>query len=576
MCQTGGALNKGTLEASIEPRARWSGLLLVLCAALIYSALHVGFRLLASDVLGEEDVIDIVLVQDLRAGYDGFPRQPPLYDWVLWAVQQVLGPSLASFLVIKYLALIATVGFLYLAALRVLKDRLFAILSVEALALIYSIAWRYHEGFNHEILAMVAVMVTFWLFLRTIDYSRLIDFVLLGIGVGFGALTEPSYLVFFAALLLGSMLQVSMRRRLLKPELALTFVIAVAMASPYLLWLFEEPRRLSALWQPMVDYWSRLPGLLWDALRGPFAYLAPLIFILPLMFPRFLSTAWSDLKAPLNRSDEPDYERFILHCALISFGFCLLGAVVFSFKRLPIHGYMPFYLTSVVWLFGVARRAAGTTQYVKRFTRLALAIAVIALCARLANMFVLDPVCNICRWGIPYAGLAEEMRARGFENGTILSANNELAGNLRQLFPDSPIVTRKFPKFTPESVQGEQKGFYTAIKPRGKRVAIVWEADFSDRQVEKYLQGLLQVPWKASDADVVRVPWKHLWRPTGYRWSAWKVIILDVEDKRERESKRLLLETSRRVASVSIKTPNILKIKVSRVRSGVQDRVCDR
>ena len=137
-----------------------SGLLLVLAIVTVYACLHAGFRLLASDVLGEDDVYDIVFSQELRIAYDAFPRQPPLYNWVLWAVQQVLGPSLESFLLIKYTALVASAGFLYLAARRALANTLFALLTVESMALIYSISWRFHEGFTHEVGAMVAVLAT--------------------------------------------------------------------------------------------------------------------------------------------------------------------------------------------------------------------------------------------------------------------------------------------------------------------------------------------------------------------------------------------------------------------------------
>ena len=63
-------------------------------------------------------------------------------------------------------------------------------------------------------------------------------------------------------------------------------------------------------------------------------------------------------------------------------------------------------------------------------------IALIALSARLANMFVYDPVCKICRWGIPYAGLAAELQKRGFKPGpqsVVVVAEPELGGNLRSV-----------------------------------------------------------------------------------------------------------------------------------------------
>ena len=86
---------------------RMRGLAIALGGVLLYVLLHAGFRLLASSTLGEDDTLDQILVQELRAGYN--PRQPPLYDWVLFYIQKALGTGVLSFLAIKYAALTATV-----------------------------------------------------------------------------------------------------------------------------------------------------------------------------------------------------------------------------------------------------------------------------------------------------------------------------------------------------------------------------------------------------------------------------------------------------------------------------------
>ena len=57
------------------------------------------------------------------------PRQPPLYEWLLWSVQQLTGPTLPSFLLIKYGLLTATVAFLYLAATRIFRTWGYAVLA---------------------------------------------------------------------------------------------------------------------------------------------------------------------------------------------------------------------------------------------------------------------------------------------------------------------------------------------------------------------------------------------------------------------------------------------------------------
>lgn len=525
-------MSEATIETGGEARGGEQtarGLAFVLAMVAAYSLLHAGFRLLASHVLGEDDVLDIVLTQDLAAGYEAFPRQPPLYDWVLWAVQQVTGPRFENFLVIKYAALIASAGFLYLAARRALGDRLFALLTVESLALIYSISWRYHEGFTHEVGAMVAVLATTWLLLRILQEGRTADYAGLAVAMGLGFLTEPAYTVFLATFLLAVTVQPALRPALFRPPLAIAVLAALAIASPYLVWLIDEPRRLVWLTGLWHDGWSFNANGIWDAVRGPVAYLSPLLFILPVIFPGWLKTAWADLQHRPFGDEPADYERLILHASGLAFVTSIIGALVFEVSGLAVHVLMPLYLASVIWLFGVARRSGYEPLHVQRFARLALAIAIIAFVARMANLYVMDPVCQTCRWGIPYAKLAQEMHARGVEDGsTIISLDNELSGNLRTLFPNSAVVTRLYPDFTPEG----------ADWTRG-RVAYLWDGALSADAAQRHLRFLLPKGIEAGDGELISVPWRSLWRETGYRQSRWYLLVV------EKGAKKRIVNTGR-------------------------------
>ncbi len=525
MAETAIEPEKAASEAVAPPAVRTRGLYFVLAVAAGYAILHAVFRLIASDVLGEDDVIDMIFAQELRFGYDAgsaagyaFYRQPPLYNWVLWAVQQVTGPRFESFLLIKYTALVAAAGFLYLAARRALNDALFALLTVESLALIYSISWRYHEGFTHEVGAMVAVLATTWLMFRIIQDQRPIDFVWLSLAMGLGFLTEPPYVVFLLAMLVAVLLQPGLRGRLFKPALGLAILGGVAIASPYLLWLMDSPERLLWLTDPWRQGFQWNGDGFWDAVRGPVAYLSPLLFILPVMFPGWLKIAWADLKRVPWREQDGDLELMVLHAAIIAYVLSLVGAVVFMIDGLAVHVLMPLFLASVIWLFGVARRAGNDAVHVKRFGQLAAGIAVFAFVARMANLYVMEPVCKTCRWGVPFDKLGIEMKARGFQDGgTIVSLEHELSGNLRQVFPNAKVVTRAYPIFTPPD----------ADWTRG-RVAYIWDADEMDpKTAQRFVKLLLPKGITASDAELVRVPWDSLWRETGYRHSRWYLLIVE-------------------------------------------------
>src|SRR5262245_52159576 len=94
-----------------------------IAAASLYSALHIAARLIASGNLGEDDPYDAVLTQTLQLGY--VPGQPPLYDWALWLIQQVTGPGVLSFQLLKYGLLTATCGFIFASARRAMRGDAF-------------------------------------------------------------------------------------------------------------------------------------------------------------------------------------------------------------------------------------------------------------------------------------------------------------------------------------------------------------------------------------------------------------------------------------------------------------------
>lgn len=510
-------MTTATAAATAETR-KPAGLAAVLAVVLLYCAIHAGFRLLASGNLGEDDPLESLHVQRLLPIYAA--PQPPLYDWVLWLVQRWVGTGVAGFLLIKYAALTATAGFLYVTALRVLKERVWAILAVESMALIYQIAWRYHEGFTHEVGAMVAVAATLWAFERVVSVGRARDFLLLGLIAGLGLMTEMTYWMFLGTLLIAALVQPAIRARLADWRLGLAAALALLIASPYLTALAQETKPLNFVVRHSTSAWVNAGKGLLDALRGPLFYLSPLIVLLPLFIPDFLKTALGDLKAALTsgpRGVEPDLERLVLTQALAGVALCIAGAVALGASGYAMHRLMPLYLPSVIWLMGVASRSSPDPKPRRRFAAFAALIAAVALSARLANMFVLDPVCKICRWGVPYAGLAAELQARGFEGeGVVLAPSTELAGNLRRFFPNARFTSAQ----APQPLEWAH--------PRTGKWVVVWgdEAPAAVQQmIGAALPNVAKMEFDIARAEAVSVPWHHLWRPTGYRSSRWHVLV---------------------------------------------------
>lgn len=160
------------------------GLLIVIGVGIAYGLAYSILRLSLSDNLPQDDTTSNVLTQTLALGY--VPRQPPLYEWLLWSVQQLTGPALPSFLLIKYGLLTGTVAFLYLAATRIFHERSFAILAGLSPFLLFQFAWNLHEGVTHSMVLTCAVAASLWAFMRINESGRVTDYLLFGLVVGLG------------------------------------------------------------------------------------------------------------------------------------------------------------------------------------------------------------------------------------------------------------------------------------------------------------------------------------------------------------------------------------------------------
>jgi hypothetical protein len=96
--------------AAMADRSSWLWSLWgVVAIGLAYGLVYTSMRLAISHNLPQDDVTANILAQTLEPGY--VVRQPPLHEWLLWSVQRLTGPTLLSFLIIKYGLLTATLPF---------------------------------------------------------------------------------------------------------------------------------------------------------------------------------------------------------------------------------------------------------------------------------------------------------------------------------------------------------------------------------------------------------------------------------------------------------------------------------
>lgn len=492
----------------------------VLAVVAAYALVHSAARLLASGNLGEDDPYDNLLIQVLAPGYG--VRQGPLYDWALWLLQQVLGTGVQAFLVLKYGLLVAMAGWLFLVTRRVTGSALWGFMAVDAMALVYQIFWRFHEGFTHRVGAMALAVATVWALLRLVDRGRRRDYALFAILAGLGLLTEHTYAVFLVALLAAAGLQPSIRRQVYAAPMLAMLPITALIVAPYAAWLLADPQRGADFVSGLVSVTARhtpedVLHALRDALSFPVLVLSPYIFILPAVFPGVLKTLFRQTPIRPAPGVAPDFGQFILHLLLIE----LAWLVLFDVLLLPrsdyaVHSLLPMFVIALAWLTEKARQSRPSPARIKAFVAIMLTLTVLAFLGRAANMFVLDPVCSKCRWGIPYARLAEHIRATGIGDGTIVVDEEGLGGNLRRFFPDARFVLMAKGGIVPPET----------ARSRAGRTLLVWQVNKDPLEVPRVLHAYLPAGPGTLQPELVKVPWQHLWKPDGYRYSTWAILPL--------------------------------------------------
>lgn len=488
----------------------------------LYGVMHGLLRMVLTSSIGQDDVIANLYVQTLEWGYN--KRQPPLYEWLLWAVQQFTGPTLVSFLIVKYVLLTVMGVFVYASARQITGSAKWAALSVFSLSLCYQIGQNVHEGVTHTLVLSCAIAATFWAFLRLCERGRITDYLIFGLCIGVGFLGKYGFVAFLVTLFGAALLQQPLRARLSLRGLGLSLLVGAIVMAPFALWLLDVDKSLSAISgsgmrQSGLGYFGSLLKGLPPAIYAPFEFVTPLIIILPLFFTGMIGAVRNaGLFERGGGGGEPDYERLLLNMFLIACVLLVALVIFFSFTRILARYMHPFALTFVIWLVAQARRGESGPGQVRRYCICMISFAVVVFGWRAVNLVVADPICNSCRQLVPYEPVAEALKAHGFKHGLIITMDRHTGGNMRRLFQDDWVAGLNNPVYIPP------KDAVGAVS----QIAVVWSSSAKDAKLPPKAMSLVEAYGFEAEGDVValRVPWSHAWRETGYRHTDWRFVIL--------------------------------------------------
>ncbi len=470
---------------------------------VIYGFLHGLAARLSGPALALDDVKLNVVAQSWAAGY--LTENPPLYEYLLILSQSVAGPTLISFLIVKYALLTASGVFAFLIAREAGSGRPWAAATAFSMILLYQIGWNYHQAFTHTMALIAATLFFWWAFFRFLRGGGGTA-ALLGAAVGLGLLAKYSFAAALAAAFIAGALNAPARRALISPRIMAAVAVAAIIVAPHLYWLASQNEGVAAaaasrLQGAGASHFSRaVAGL-------PVAAFAMASFFLPfaLIAGAIFRPHGADL-APRSGA-----ERLLRDAGGVGAAGLMLAVVAVGIPSLQERYVIAFLLPSYFWL--MARLEAGAA----RPGRQSLFFGAIGAAA--GSMFLLRiiqasvpgaPFCSDCRQWIPYDAVAKSLDAAGFSGGTLVGFTDHTAGNLRRLYPDARVLSAHLPFYTPPGGRLRDDCWF------------VWSEDLGP-----------PAPTAVTDRfdpettyNVVG-EWRHFAREAGWRRTRWTVAKVD-------------------------------------------------
>ncbi len=475
-------------------------LLAVLGVVAAYSLINVAVRLFAGSWLAMDDAKTNLFTQKWQWGYQA--DNPPLFEWLVILLHEVTGGGIASFLVLKYGALIVAAACLYKAVERHAGRADAAATSLGAV-LLYQIGWNYHQAFTHSALLVAACCAGIWSGLFLIRARTARSCLLFGAVCGVGLLTKYNFALFALPFLIAAAAMRGTRSAILNPRILLVPLIALPIVLPHALWLLGR----SDAYQATLSGTLGLQGTRLSRLGDGLAAL--LVASVSFFLPWALVAAWLRRRAgPLRLVAE---ERLLLLTSGIALLF-LLGAVAFGVGSISERYVIPALLPAYAGATTVLLRAGGQRSR-RLYLRWALGFAILFTALRFTGLAVAGPpFCDECRRFVPYGDLMEALAEVTPEDSIYLVREENTAGNVVVAFPEAQVRSLNLMPFMNPTDGSGRPCFY------------VWSEDMAGGVP---LFPVFAFAYDDPDTVMVDAPWRHPFRKTGWRRTVWGITPLD-------------------------------------------------
>lgn len=483
---------------AVPPAPWWATGWGVAIIVALWAIIHGAIATFLEGAINVDDAVESYFVQSFEISY--VPRNPPVFDWLLWGIQRLTGPGPLSFAILRYGLLFACAMLVYRVARRAITDPRLQALSVFSLSALWVVGYHSHRILTHSNVMIVAI-AGFMLTLVALARGPRTAWLYAGLGgwIVVGVVGKFGFLAFLVAIFVASMLEPSFRRAFLDRRIGITLIVAAIPIGLYALALYLLQQDVVAATADVVAMNAKAP---WTKVLDVFAgawvgYLLPFLALAALVF------------LPFNRgegsrqgTEEQAAIRRVLRFMIVIGSIVTLAAVLaMGSTSLRDRYFHVFFLFAPVYIFMEAERLGGWQDRVKIYLVLLALVAVGVAGVRVAIILWPDPrLCGRCIAAEPLAKLRPIVLDKLGSAPTLVAADRTAAGRLHAAIPGARIVVPNDPSYRPPprpttgcgQVTGIANGSGAYAPPRMEGTAIdvwaKWWAPLMDPRRESFWQ----------------------------------------------------------------------------------------
>lgn len=398
-----------------------------LIVVAIYFGLHVITRSFVSSNLQLDEAEQLIVAQQWRLGYGS---QPPLYNWLQKSLFSMIGVNVFALSLLKNTSLFAAYTFTYFAAREILSKPSLAALAAASMLFIPQLAWESQRDQSHLVLATTCGAATLFTFVRLLKTNSTKWYALFGVAMAAGLLAKYNYLILPASLIGACLITPGFRRAILTWKILVTLAICIAVSSPHLIWALQNKAAVASQSHKFLITGALAPssafaGILQVLKAFSGMLIAPLLIYSPLLLKR-------------TKSNDP-FLSLLTKTFLVGFALVLIVVIATHVTYLRDRWIQPLIFVLPILLVGLVRDQL-TPKSAKTLFAISAAVALIVLTAINFTVIGANALKRSHNLNIPYPALGAQLRAAGFENGTIIANGFMLGGNLKNQFRQSHVI----------------------------------------------------------------------------------------------------------------------------------------